>query len=437
MTAVNPWLALPDGIPSHTLTRQIRAAHQALITTPEQRRGRRGEVRPVVWDSWHRSLGSGVDPDGGGPDVDLVDDALRAYRDAHPLAAVMPLIRRLLVEDAESDKMIVAVTDAAGCLLWVEGDARLRSQAEGINFVEGANWGEAQAGTNAPAIALALDHCVQVYGSEHFHRRVQPWSCSAAPVHDPMTGQLLGALDVTGGDHVASPHMLTLVRAAAAAAEAELRWQRLRTVPGKVDLRRVADPPPRSATLEVLGRDRGYLSLPGRQVELSLRHSELLLLLSEAAVSGEGRTAEQLMHETHGTASEVTVRAEMSRLRGAVGQDVLASRPYRLTRPIGSDLARVRRLLDRGAHRQALDAYRGPLLPASTAPLVVELRQALLSRLRDSLLSSGHVDQLLRWTETPEGRLDVAVWQACLRQLPSGTARHQRVLSRLAELDRF
>jgi len=82
MTAVNPWLALPDGIPSHTLTRQIRAAHQALITTPEQRRGRRGEVRPVVWDSWQRSLGSGVDPDGGGRDVDLVDDALRAYRDA-------------------------------------------------------------------------------------------------------------------------------------------------------------------------------------------------------------------------------------------------------------------------------------------------------------------------------------------------------------------
>lgn len=117
---------------------------------------RRGEVRPIVWDSWQRSLGSGVDPDGGGPNVDLVDDA---------------------------DKMIVALT---------------------------------------------LDRCVQVHRSEHFRRRVQPWSRSAAPVHDPMTGQLLGALDVTGGDHVALPQMLPLVRAAAAAAEAEVRWQRLR-----------------------------------------------------------------------------------------------------------------------------------------------------------------------------------------------------------------
>nr|MBA3339099.1 phytochrome sensor protein [Geodermatophilaceae bacterium] len=164
MMTVNPWLALPNGSPSATLTRQIRAAHEALITMPTHRPGRRGEVRPIVWDSWRRSLGSGVDPDGGSPSVDLVDDDLRAYRDAHPLAAVMPVIRKLLVEDAESDKMIVAVTDAVGCLLWVEGDSRLRSQAEGIGFVEGASWGEAQAGTNAPAIALALDHCVQVYG---------------------------------------------------------------------------------------------------------------------------------------------------------------------------------------------------------------------------------------------------------------------------------
>lgn len=436
LTAVNPWLALPHGSPSATLTRQIRAAHEALITTPIDRPGRRGDIRPIVWDSWRRSLGSGVDPDGGGPSVDLVDDDLRAYRDSHPLAAVMPVIRKLLVEDAESDKMIVAVTDAVGCLLWVEGDSRLRSQAEGIQFVEGANWGEAHAGTNAPAIALALDHCVQVYGSEHFHRRVQPWSCSAAPVHDPMTGALLGALDVTGGDHVASPQMLTLVRAAAAAAEAELRWRRLRAVPENLNRRAFVDPPPRTATLEVLGRDRGYLSLPGRQVELSLRHSELLLLLAEAATAGEGRTAEQLMLESHGSAPAVTIRAEMSRLRGAVGEDMLASRPYRLIRPIDSDLARVRRLLDRGAHRQALDAYRGPLLPASTAPLVVELRDHLVHRLRDSLVTYGHVDQLLRWAETADGRDDLAVWQACLRLLPSGSARRPDVLARLAELDR-
>src|SRR5947208_14674795 len=138
----------------------------------------------------------------------------------------MPVIRRLLVADAEADQMIVAVTDAAGRMLWVEGDFRLRSRAAGMNFVEGSRWAEEVAGTNAPGTALAVDHAVQIFGSEHFRRPVQPWSCSAAPVHDPVSGVLLGAIDVTGGDHVASPHVLTLVRATVAAVESELRLLR-------------------------------------------------------------------------------------------------------------------------------------------------------------------------------------------------------------------
>ncbi len=105
----------------------------------------------MVWDSWRRSLGSGVDPDAVAAPVDLLDDDLASYRDAHPLAAVMPVIRRLLVADAEADKMIVAVADAAGRILWVEGDRRLRSQAEGMHFVAGSRWSEDVVGTNAPA----------------------------------------------------------------------------------------------------------------------------------------------------------------------------------------------------------------------------------------------------------------------------------------------
>ena len=330
---VNPWLALPEGRPSPALTRRLRAAHERLVTgtalPPDD------AVRSVVRDSWRRSLSSGVDPDGGTPPVELLDDDLLAYREAHPLAPVMPVIRRLLVEDAEADRMIVAVTDSGGRMLWVEGDARLRSQAAGMNFVEGARWAEEVAGTNAPGTALAVDHAVQIYGSEHYRRPVQPWSCSAAPVHDPVTGALLGAIDVTGGDHVASPHVLTLVRATVAAVESELRWQRREQLQRSAGRR----PPPLQRVaprLEVLGRDRARLTLPAGPVELSLRHSELLLLLAEAAVAGEGRTAAQLAAEVHrGEAAAVTVRAELSRLRRAAGRGpgrlpaVPAARPPR------------------------------------------------------------------------------------------------------------
>jgi hypothetical protein len=428
----SPWLALPEGRPDPALTRRLRAAHQALVTAGP---AARQQVRPVVWESWRRSLGNGVDPDGAAPPVDLLDDDLEAYRAAHPLARVLPVIRRLLVEDAEDDRMIVAVTDAAGRMLWVEGDARLRTRAAGMHFVEGARWAEDVAGTNAPGTALALDHAVQFYGSEHYRRPVQSWSCSAAPVHSPVTGELLGAIDVTGGDHVASPHVLTLVRATVAAVEAELRWLHRAAVEARTG------PPPEvrrpAPRLEVLGRDRARIVLPTGSVPLSLRHSELLLLLAEAAAAGEGRTAEQLAAECHGAdAPAVTVRAELSRLRRLVGAHLVGSRPYRLVGPLTTDLDRVRRLLDLGAVAEALERYPGAVLPRSTAPGVAAARDRLAGRLRAAVLTARRPELLLRYSRLPEAQADVAVWSACLEVLPVGSARRAAVAAHLGRLRR-
>jgi hypothetical protein len=392
-------------------------------------------VRSVVRESWRRSLAGGVDPDGGMPPVELLDDELLAYRAAHPLASVMPVIRRLLVQDAEADQMIVAVTDAGGRMLWVEGDSRLRSRAAGMNFVEGARWSEDVAGSNAPGTALAIDHAVQFYGSEHYRRPVQPWSCSAAPVHHPVTGTLLGAIDVTGGDHVASPHVLTLVRATVAAVESELRWQ-YRERPEE-PLRR---PPPLQRLvpgLEVLGRERARLVLPRGPVELSLRHSELLLLLAEAAVAGEGRTTAQLADECHrGDAAAVTVRAELSRLRRLVGADLVGSRPYRLLGRIDTDLDQVRRLLARGSVGSALERYPGAVLPSSAAPGVTAARERVSAVLRQAVLRSRRPELLLRYAQLPETRDDAAVWQACLEWLPAGSPRRAAAAAHLLRLQR-
>jgi GAF domain len=430
---LNPWIALPDGGPSAARTRQLRAAHELFVggARPSEIARR---VRPVVLDSWSRCLGSGVDPDGSTPPVELMDEDLLAYRAAHPLAEVMPVIRRLLVQDAVDDRMIVAVTDAAGRMLWVEGDPRLRSRAAGMNFVEGARWSEDVAGTNAPGTALALDHSVQIHGSEHFRRPVQPWSCSAAPVHDPFSGRLLGAIDVTGGDHVASPHVLTLVRATAAAVESELRWQlRERSAP-----RRPAGPVPRPAPrLAVLGRDRALLSLPTGRFELSLRHSELLLLLAEASVAGEGRTAEQLAAEVHrGEAAAVTVRAELSRLRRLVGPHLVGSRPYRLLGRLDTDLDTVRRLLGRGAVAEALQTYPGAVLPRSQAPGVAVARERVAALLRQGVLRSGRPELLVRYASLPEARDDAAVWQACLERMPAGSPHRATAAANLLRLRR-
>ena len=172
-------------------------------------------VRSVVAESWMRSAAAGVNPDNHIPPLLLERSDLIEYRAAHLLSRVFPLLYDVLGRAAEDCDCAMAVGDASGKLLWVCGPPGVLRRAESINFVEGAAWDETQAGTNAPGTALHLNTAVQIHAGEHFNRLIQPWSCTAAPIHDPSTQEILGIVDITGGEAVASPQTLGMVRAAA------------------------------------------------------------------------------------------------------------------------------------------------------------------------------------------------------------------------------
>jgi transcriptional regulator of acetoin/glycerol metabolism len=418
--------ALPAGTDPRAMALRLHAAREGFLSTGLVD----ATMRRLVIESWQRCLDRGIEPHVGAT-VDWSDAELAAYRDAHPLAAAMPVIRRLLVEDARDAGFIVALTDAGGRLLWVEGAHAQRSQAEGIGFVEGATWSEDAAGTNAPGTALALDQPVQIFAAEHLARSVTPWSCSAAPIHAP-DGRLLGAIDLTGGDEVAAPHNLTLVRTAAAAIEAELRLRphhqprRSRTASARTSTRQ----------LRVLGRPSAELVIGPDAVPLRLRHAEILFLLT---LSPDGLTAEQLAIELHDrTTAPVTLRAELSRLRELLarhGPVALGSRPYRLLAPLDTDVAEVHRLLHRGAYRRALSSYPGPLLPESQAPGVETARERLRHELRACLIAGGDADLLWTYAQRPEAVDDLEIWQACLDALPPSSRRLPVVGARVRQLD--
>jgi len=419
-------LAMPPGADPATLSRYLNQAHDTFVTTGSADPA----LRTLVRESWRRSVAGGLDPEQALARIRLDEESLAAIRDAHPLAAGMPVIRRLLVESAADAGLLVAVSDAAGQLLWVEGDASLRSLAEGMHFLPGADWSEASVGTNAPGTALALDRPVQIFGPEHLARQVTPWSCSAAPIHDPDTGAILGVLDLTGGNDVVTPQSLTLVRATVAAVEAELTIARLSPAPHHTA---VASSGWSVPSLEVLGGHGATLRHGSTTSRLSLRHSEILLLLSESA---DGLTTSELgVALSDDEQAQVTVRAELSRLRSVLGPIELASRPYRLEATLETDVAGVRDDLAAGRLRRAVARYRGPVLPASTAPAVERLRDELHMHVRSRLLVSDDADALLSFADTGHGRDDFEVWERVRSILPSSSPRYAQVAAHVARLD--
>ncbi|WP_028569280.1 GAF domain-containing protein [Salinispora tropica] len=410
---VDPWLALEIGVDPAERIAQVGAAHTAFLTGATPRR-----VREVVRRSWERSMS--LDPESS-PPVDLVDDTLERYRAGHPLAPVLPIFRDLLGGIAQDGAHLMAVCDTYGRLLWVEGHPGVLRRAEQMNFVPGARWDETHAGTNAPGTALAVDHSVQIFATEHFSRRVQRWTCAAAPIHDPATGRILGAVDITGGDHLATPQSLALVRATARAAEAFLAG--------------LAQVEPDVVQVAALGRDEAQLRVGGRRIRLGRRHSELLVLLVDHP---EGSTGEQLALDLYGEGRlhPVTLRAELSRLRRALGPELLDSRPYRLRCRVDADFRTVTDRLERGDPAGGIDAYSGSLLPGSEAPGVVRLRRLVDGQLRAAVLAAADPALLVSWTATPAGTDDLAAWEALARALPPGAPRRPLALARARQLAR-
>jgi hypothetical protein len=411
--------AIRPGTDVGRYARLLARTHDALLS------GGRPPIHPrrLVARSWQRVQAQGVDPDRREPDGPLDATLVEQRRVRSSLHQVLPELRAALTAVADDARHVMVVTDADGVVLWREGALQVKHRADALGFTEGARWTEAAVGTNGIGTALAEDAPVQIFSAEHFVRSHHRWTCTACPVHDPRTGELLGVVDVSGAVDTVHPTTVALVSTAVKLAEASLwrcherRLDALRTLatpvlaagsgPGLVvddhgwvaavqglpPVDRVAapsadglvavhglglclpEPVPGGWLLrpELHGRPTLRLTLeldtrPPRAVvagtnvwtyPLSTRHAEVLLLLVHAGRAGMDAAA--LSRALYGeVGSLVTIRAEVSRLRKAVGSLVLA-RPYRMAPQVEVDLP---------------DLATSAFVAASTAPGVVALAAA-------------------------------------------------------------
>jgi hypothetical protein len=498
---VNPWLAVDGATSPRSRARDVRRSWERFLGdgVTAAARGESGPRGHIV-ESWRRSQDAGVDPFVTRIAPLVADPVEVAARwEVHPLAAAVPLIRRCVGDITDEGVQLIIVTDAAGMPLWIDGDERLRARAsDTINLAEGTSWSEAGAGTNAIGTALEAEHAIQVFASEHFNEVVHAWTCAAAPVRDPDSGDIVGIVDLTGYSSTAHPSNFACAVATAQAVEAFLRSTMLesdarlrsryddlvrgrgrralvsrtgRVLSGQGEgwpaAQRLSPPPgggvvtlPSGAIvfaepvghgegyilreaqaglttrgsvirLRLLGEDRPTIRVAGQAVRLSRRHAEVLALLASRPA---GMTSEELAADLYGDRGQPgTVRVQMSRLRKVLG-GAIETEPYRLAADVETDVARVRGLLDRGAVREAVEQYAGPMLPHSEAPGIARDREELEAWVRQAAMSAEDREVLWAWLQSASGRDDLPAWKRLLADLDFRDPRRSLAAAHLQSL---
>jgi two-component system sensor histidine kinase KdpD len=167
-------------------------------------------LRPRILSSWKRSHNLQV--------AVSRKEALRVVEGSADFAATHPAQERLLhvsssilthlANTFSGSGYAIVLTDGSGTILDIRCEPEMRRKLERIAFEPGAAWSEASAGTNAIGTALTDGRPLQLMGAEHYCDGWQDLTCTAAPIHDPETGDVIGVLDITGDYRLVRPQLL-------------------------------------------------------------------------------------------------------------------------------------------------------------------------------------------------------------------------------------
>src|SRR4051794_22652620 len=222
-TMPSPWLAVGAHTDPVARARVLQRRWDHLLgegalgaePSPEATAG----LRPTIVESWRRTLATGLEPIDLLPSIEADQSETRERWLEHPLGLLRHVLAEPLQMLAEESNSLVQVTDASGLTLYLGGAEWLKARAAEMNLIEGARCSETVNGTNGVGTALAADHPVQVFAFEHFSYHHREWVCSGAPIHDPVSGRVVGVIDLSSPWKIAHPRSLELVTTAATTTE--------------------------------------------------------------------------------------------------------------------------------------------------------------------------------------------------------------------------
>ena len=292
------------------------------------------DISPIIREAWIRSKQAGVDPalpQAPWQEVPNDPEVLREEIDWFSCAEkVLSLLSNFFTESHQ----LISLVDHQGRLLSICGGRKAMARAQQICAIPGGEWGEQKAGCNALGTSVYTGLPVQICWQENYIVNVQDWTSQAAPIHDPTTGEILGAVGLAGHGELSHPRALELFIQAAEMIEGGIREQE--TAARLAILERFAQLMARYPADGLLALDKHgrVLTLsPAVEKMLSLPHSRLVgqplqnipMLQQQLDALGKITSTQQLL--AHEPVSGVTFfPVPIGRTTGAI---LLFSQPVR------------------------------------------------------------------------------------------------------------
>ena len=129
--------------------------------------------------------------------------------------SAVPVLRHLR-EHLEGQPISLILTDPAGVVLSrMTADHDLERHLDGVNLAPGFSYAEESVGTNGIGTALEGGQPAHVFGSEHYAEHLEDLACAGVPIHHPISGKVVGAVDLTCWRKDADPLLIALVKTTA------------------------------------------------------------------------------------------------------------------------------------------------------------------------------------------------------------------------------
>lgn len=160
------------------------------------------KVRPAIRASWLRAQRFGVDPYLRAIPRMLSAEELERLQERADLIYVAAPVFETAVRAWDKERFMLGLSDRHGYILHVNGHPWVLQRAREINAMPGGGMAEELVGTTMVSVVLAQGRPDYVLWSENYCRAFHPWVSLGAPVHHPITGEIIGVLGIAGYERI-------------------------------------------------------------------------------------------------------------------------------------------------------------------------------------------------------------------------------------------